>query len=61
LELIGKNIKIVPKMYVDKTVLNYVLIAFDRFTRNATNPEFRDNLIEFDIVCHHDQWTLKDF
>lgn len=61
LELIGKNIKIVPKMYVDKTVLNYILIAFDRFTRNATNPEFRDNLIEFDIVCHHDQWTLKDF
>jgi len=26
-----------------------------------TNPEFRDNIISFDIVCHFDQWNLKDF
>ena len=26
-----------------------------------TNPEFRDNIIEFDIICHFDQWQLKDF
>ena len=61
LELFGKNIKIVPKLYVDGSVLNYIIISFDNFTGNRTNPEFRDNIIEFDIVCHFDQWQLQDF
>ena len=60
LELFGKNIKIVPKLTVDKTVLNYIIISFDNFTPSG-NPEFRDNIIEFDIICHFDQWNLKDF
>ena len=29
LELIGNNIKIVPKMYVDGSVLSYIIINFD--------------------------------
>lgn len=61
LELFQKNIKIVPKLYIDPEVLNYVFIFFDNFVPNATNPEFRSNLIEFDIVCHVDQWLMKDF
>ena len=61
LELFGKNIKIVPKLYVDNSVLNYIIVSFDNFTTNRTNPEFRDNIIEFDIICHFDQWQLTDF
>ena len=61
LGLFGKNIKIVPKLYVDNSVLNYIIVSFDNFTINRTNPEFRDNIIEFDIICHFDQWQLKDF
>lgn len=61
LELFGKNIKIVPKLYVDGSVLNYIIVSFDNFTGNRTNPEFRDNIIEFDIICHFDQWQLQDF
>lgn len=61
IELFGKNIKIVPKLHVDGSVLNYILISFDNFTPNATNTEFRDNIIEFDIICHMDQWHMKDF
>lgn len=60
MELFGKNIKIVPKLYVDKSVLNYVIINFDNFVTSAENPEFRDNIIEFDIVCHFDQWQLNN-
>lgn len=59
-ELFKKNIKIVPKLYVDGSVLNYVIISFDNFTPNATNPEFRDNIVTFDIICHFDQWQLED-
>ena len=61
LELVGKNIKMVPKLYVDGSVLNYIIVSFDNFSPNATNPEFRDNIIEFDIICHFDQWAMKDF
>lgn len=61
LALFGKNIKIVPKLYVDGSVLNYIIVSFDNFTQNGTNPEFRDNIVEFDIICHFDQWHMKDF
>ena len=61
LELFGKNVKIVPKLYIDGSVLNYIFISFDNFTPNAKNPEFRDNIISFDVICHFDQWNLKGF
>lgn len=60
LGLFGKNLKIIPKLYVDKTTLNYIFIKFDNFFESS-NPEFRDNTIEFDIVCHFDQWQMQDF
>ena len=59
-EMFGKNIRIIPKLYVDKDVLNYIVITFDNFTPNDDNPQFRDNTIEFDIVCHYSQWQLDD-
>ena len=61
LSLFGKQIKMVPKIYVDQAVMPYLTITFLNFTPNGENPEFRNNLIEFDIVCHFDQWHLKDF
>ena len=60
-ELFGKNIKIVPKLYVDGSVLAYIIISFDNFVTNAENPQFRDNIVTFDIICHFDQWQLEDF
>lgn len=60
LSLINKQIKMVPKLYVDKSVLNYIIISFDNFTPSV-NPEFRDNIVEFDIICHFDQWQMNDF
>lgn len=60
LELLEKNIKIVPKIKVDKEVINYLVVSFNNFIESS-NPEFRDNVIEFDIICHLDNWQLKDF
>ena len=59
--LFGDNIRIVPKLQIDGSVMNYIIISFDNFTPNATNPEFRDNVISFDIICHFGQWQLEDF
>ena len=58
LELFEKNIKISPKLKIDGSVLNYIHIRFDNFLPSM-NPEFRDNTIEFDIICHIDQWLLE--
>ena len=60
LGLFNKNIKIIPKVYVDKEVLNYIVISFDNFVPSE-NPQFRNNRIEFAILCHMDQWQMKDF
>lgn len=60
LELIGKNIKISSKVYIEPSVLNRLFIRFDGFSSSG-NPEFRTNVIEFDIVCHNDQIVLRDF
>lgn len=59
-ELLGKNIKITPKLKIDNSVLTYIIISFNNFLP-TNNPEFRDNDIIFDIVCHFDTWELKDF
>ena len=62
LELIEDGyIRMVPKLYVDKDILNYIIISFDNFTPNITNPEFRDNIISFDIICHFNQWQMPNF
>ena len=59
--LFGEQIKIVPKFYIDGSIMNYIVISQDSYVTNATNPEFRNSLIEIDIICHYDQWQLKDF
>lgn len=60
ISLFGKQIKLVPKLYVDGSVLTYIIISFDNFVE-SDNPQFRDNVIEFDVICHFDQWQLKDY
>ena len=60
LSMFGKQIKMIPKLQVDGEVLNYIIVSFDNFTTNE-NTEFRDNIIEFDIICHFDQWQMNDF
>ena len=59
--LSDQYIRMVPKLYVDKDILNYIIISFDNFIPNMSNPEFRDNIISFDILCHFDQWQMNDF
>lgn len=61
LQLFGKNIKIIPKIYADESILNYMIITFDNFSTNDFNPEFRDNTVSFEIICHLSQWELEDF
>ena len=38
-----------------------LVLSFNHFTPNATNPEFRDCVIDFDILCPMDEWNLQNY
>lgn len=59
-EVIKNNIKIVPKTYVEDEYHNYLIIKFDNFLIGS-NPEFRNNTIEFDILCNYENWQLDGY
>ena len=59
-EVIKNNIKLVPKTYVEDEYRNYLIIHFDNFL-TGLNPEFRNNTIEFDILCNYENWQLDGY
>ena len=61
LSLILNQIKIVPKIKIDDDCPTQILIRMDGFIPNDENPQFRDCVIAFHIVCHPDHWHLGDF
>lgn len=61
LDMIGKQIKIIPYIPIDEKCPIYIIISMNTFTPNEENPEFRDCIIEFDILCHPDHWNLGNF
>ena len=42
-------------------IKSYILMTFDNFTTCQTNPQFRDCIVSFDIICHTDYWDIGDF
>lgn len=61
IEVFQKHIKVTPKILVDNELRNYLIIRFDDFLPNGSNPEFRNNLIQIIVICHFDQWELNNF
>ncbi len=58
--LLGNQIKIVPKIKVDQPEWCYIYIKNDDFLQSPSNPQFRENYLVFIIVCHFDDWVLKN-
>ncbi len=56
-------IRLAPKIRLPEheEVKAYIILTFDNFTPNPTNPQFRDCLVTFDIVCHTDCWDLGNY
>lgn len=59
--LLHKNIRVVPRLAIEEEIEAYIIITFDAFTTNEKNPEFRDNIITFDVICHMDSWVMEDY
>lgn len=56
-------IKLEPKLKLEEheEVKSYILLSFDNFTPNATNPEYRDCTVTFDVICHTDYWDIQNY
>ena len=56
-------IRLTPRLEFEEheDVQSYILLSFDNFTTNGVNEQFRDCMVNFDILCHTKQWQLEDF
>lgn len=61
IQMLHHQIKIVPKIQITTDCPIQVLIRMDGFVPNSKNPQFRDCVIVFHILCHPDHWNLGDF
>lgn len=52
------NPKISRESFPD--IQSYIIIKFDTFS-NSRNPQFRENTIDFQVVCYVDAWVLEDY
>lgn len=60
-DLINKQILIVPKVFDDTTEkMSYIIAIFDDFVVNQINPEFKISTLRFDIACPYDEWLLNE-
>lgn len=49
------------RMNEHEEIKAYIILSFDNFVPNATNPEFRDCTVNFDIICHTDCWDIGNY
>lgn len=56
-------IKLEPKISLPEheQIKAYMILSFDNFTTNVTNPQFRDCNVNFDIICHTDYWDIGNY
>ena len=56
-------IKLEPKIRLgeNEEVKSYIIVSCDNFSPNATNPQYRDCTVTFDIICHTDYWDIGNY
>lgn len=60
-DLLNKQIMIVPKIWDDSTEkTSYVVAIFSNFTTNMLNPDFKLSTVRFDVACPYDEWVLDE-
>lgn len=63
-ELIDKKYIILSPTVKNKeyeTLKAAIVLSFDNFVPNATNPEFRDCSICIDVICNTECWELQNY
>lgn len=60
IDLLHKQIVLIPKYPEDGIEYSYVLAVFDNFTINPNNPDFKLTRIRFDVVCPYTEWIINE-
>lgn len=59
-ELLHKQIVLIPKYPEDGIEYSYVLAVFGDFSINPINPDFKLTQIRFDVVCPYTEWVINE-
>lgn len=59
-ELFEKLISTIPHVPSLEEQKTAIMILFDGFSPNATNPHYMDCVLQFDILCHKELWKVND-
>lgn len=56
-------VRLSPKITMgeNEEVKSYIVISFDNFRPNETNPYYRDCTVMIDILCHTDYWDIGNY
>jgi len=54
-DIMRNNIRVKPKLEIPEETNSYIVITFDSFTPSE-NPQYRDNLVIFDVLCPIESW-----
>ena len=60
IDLLHKQIVIIPKFPESGIESSFVLAVFDNFTINPNNPDFKLTRIRFDVVCPYTEWVINE-
>ena len=58
-DLLHKQIIIVPKIPEDGVECSFIIVVFDQYTINPSNPDFKLCRIRFDVVCPFSEWVIN--
>lgn len=58
-EILRQNIKIIPEIKIPERQNSFIIITFDSYEKNYSNPEFIDNTIYIDVLCPLDEDILR--
>ena len=55
-------VQLVPKILMPEheETKSYIILTFDSFVPSG-NPQFRDCIVSFDVICHTDYWDIGDY
>jgi hypothetical protein len=59
--MINDYIKLAPRLNKDIEMKNYLLIQMDQFTALEGEQIFRTFVLNFDILCHSENWIMDDY
>ena len=60
MDLLHKQILILPKYPESGVECSFVLVVFDNFAINPANPDFKLTRIRFDVVCPYTEWVVNE-